>query len=250
MSGMSASVDRLRDPRQRQERATRILDVAAALLLQHGYRRVTVDDVATGANIGKGTVYLHWKTREELFTAVFEREVLQAIGELLQALRQDPQVCLPHQFARAYFLAIMHRPLLRGFVLGDADLLDKPATPRGRARDDRHHLLSRTYFKLLSRHGLLRDDLDVDAIAYAFQATFEGFLHAEAEAATATPAPAGQAAAGLDQRADLLARTIQRAFESGRTIPRRAQQPLATAVIELLTDLTDADRTDLGIAEA
>jgi AcrR family transcriptional regulator len=242
---MSASVDRLRDPRQRQERATRILDVAGALLLRHGYRRVTIDDVAAGAGIGKGTVYLHWKTREELFTAVFEREVLQAIADLLQALRQDPQVSLPHQLARAYFLAIMHRPLLRGFVLGDADLLGKLATPRGRTRDDRHRLLSRSYFELLSGHGLLRDDLDVDAIAYAFQATFEGFLHAEAEAAAATPAPAG-----LDQRADLLARTVQRAFESGRTIPRRAQQALATAVTELLTDLTDADRADLGIAEA
>jgi AcrR family transcriptional regulator len=246
---MSASVDRLRDPRQRQERATRILDVAAELLLRHGYRRVTVDDVAAGADIGKGTVYLHWKTREELFTAVFEREVLQAIGELLRALRQDPQVSLPHRFARAYFLAIMHRPLLRGFVLGDADLLGKLAKP-GSARDDRHRLLSRAYFELLSGHGLLRDDLDVDAIAYAFQATFEGFLQAEAEAAAAAPAPAGHAAAGLDQRADLLARTVQRAFERRRTIPRRAQQALATAVIELLTDLTDADRADLGIAQA
>lgn len=245
---MSASVDRLRDPRQRQERATRILDVAAALLLRHGYRRVTVDDVAAGADIGKGTIYLHWKTREELFTAVFEREVLQAIGELLQALRQDPQVSLPHRFARAYFLAIMHRPLLRGFVLGDADLLGKLATPRGRARGDRHRLLSRSYFELLSGRSLLRDDMDVDAIAYAFQATFEGFL--QAEAAAAAPTTAGHAAAGLDQRADLLARTVQRAFESGRTIPRRTQQSLATAVIELLTDLTDADRADLGIAEA
>jgi AcrR family transcriptional regulator len=246
---MSASVDRLRDPPQRQQRATRILDVAGELLLRHGYRRVTIDDVAVGADIGKGTIYLHWKTREKLFTAVFEREVLQAIGELLGALRQDPQVSLPHQLARAYFLAIMHRPLLRGFVLGDADLLGKLATPRGRARDDRHRLLSRSYFELLSRHSLLRDDLDVDAIAYAFQATFEGFLHAEAEAAAAAPTPAGHAAAVLDQRADLLARTVQRAFESGRAIPRRAQQSLATAVIELLTDLTDADRADLGIAE-
>jgi AcrR family transcriptional regulator len=246
---MSASVDRLRDPRQRQERGTRILDVAAALLLRHGYRRVTIDDVAAGADIGKGTVYLHWKTREELFTAVFEREVLQAIADLLQALRQDPQVSLPHRFAHAYFLAIMHRPLLRGFVLGDADLLGKlAATPRGRTRDDRHRLLSHSYFELLSGHSLLRDDLDVDAIAYAFQATFEGFLQAEATAAA--PTTTGQAVAGLDQRADLLARTVQRAFESGRTIPRRTQQSLATAVIELLTDLTDADRADLGIAEA
>jgi AcrR family transcriptional regulator len=244
---MSATADRLRDPQQRQERATRILDVAAALLLRHGYRRVTIEDVAAGADIGKGTVYLHWKTREELFTAVFEREALQAIGELVGALRQDPQVALLHRFARAYFLAILHRPLLAGFVLGDAELLGRLAQP-GSARDDRHRLLSHGYFQLLAEHGLLRDDLDVAAVAYAFQATFEGFL--QAEATTAAPRSAGHSAAGLDQRADLLARTIQRAFESGRAIPRRAQQSLAAAAIDLLTDLTDADRTDRGIPNA
>jgi AcrR family transcriptional regulator len=244
---MSATADRLRDPRQRQERATRILDAAAGLLLRHGYRRVTVEDVAAGADVGKGTVYLHWKTREELFTAVFEREALQAIGELLQALRQDPQVCLLHRFARAYFLGIVRRPLLAGFVLGDADLLGRLAKP-GSARDDRHRLMSHGYFQLLAEHGLLRDDLDVEAVAYAFQATFEGFL--QAEATEAAPPSGGHAVAGLDQRADLLARTVQLAFESGRAIPRRAQQSLATAVIDLLTDLVDADRADLGIAEA
>ena len=247
---MSPTTDRLRDPRQREERATRILNVAAELLLRHGYRRVTVDDVAAGADIGKGTVYLHWNTREELFRAVFEREVLEAIGELLQAVRQDPQVCLLHRLARAYFLAIMNRPLLRGFVLGDADLLGRLARPRGNARDDRHRLMPRTYFALLAAHGLLRDDLDVDAIAYACQATFEGFLRGEAEADDATPTTTGPSAAGLDQRADLLARTVQRAFESGRTIPRRVLHSLATAVIDLLTDLTNADRAEIGIAEA
>jgi AcrR family transcriptional regulator len=243
---MGATADRLRDPQQRQERATRILDVAGELLLRHGYRRVTIDDVATGAGIGKGTIYLHWKSREELFSAVFEREVLQAIGELVRAMGQDRQLCLLHRFAREYFLAIMHRPLLRGFVLGDADLLGRLARP-GSARDDRHQLMSRAYFQLLAEHRLLRDDLDLEAIAYAFQATFEGFLQAEAAAA---PTSVGQAVAGLDQRADLLARTVQRAFESGRTIPGRAQQPLATAVIDLLSDLADADRADLGIAQA
>jgi AcrR family transcriptional regulator len=219
--------------------------VAAALLLRHGYRRVTIDDVAAGADIGKGTIYLHWKTREALFTAVFEREVQQAIGELLRALRQDPQVCLLHRLARAYFLAILHRPLLRGFVLGDTDLLGRLAKP-GSARDQRHRLLSHRYFELLAEHGLLRDDLDLEAIAYAFQATFEGFLHAEA----AAPTSASPAVDRPDQRADLLARTVQRAFESGRTIPHRTQQSLATALIDLLTGLTDADRADLDITQA
>src|SRR3954452_15594559 len=120
---LSTSAERLRDPRQRAERATRILDVAADLLLRHGYRRVTIDDVATGTGIGKGTVYLHWKTREQLFGAVFAREVCHAVDELRHALQQDPATCLLHRFASTYFLAIVRRPLLRRFLLGDPDLL-------------------------------------------------------------------------------------------------------------------------------
>jgi AcrR family transcriptional regulator len=228
---MKANAERLRDPRPRAERATRILDAAADLLARHGYRRVTIDDVAVAANIGKGTVYLHWKTREQLFGAVFEREVLYAIDELRQAMRQDPRVSLLHRFARTYFLAIVSRPLLRGFLLGDPDLLGKLATSRDTARDERHSRIARDYFELLSAHGLLRDDMDVDQAGYAYQATFEGFLHAEA----AAPAD------GAEQRADLLARTIRRAFENEAMPPDGTLADLAAAVIALLSALIDAD---------
>jgi AcrR family transcriptional regulator len=237
---MGANAERLRDPRQRAERATRILDVAADLLLRHGYRRVTIDDVAAGANIGKGTVYLHWKTREQLFSAVFEREVLYAIDELRQALRQDPRVCLLHRFAHTYFLAIVNRPLLRGFLLADPDLLGKLTTSRDTARDDRHSGMSRGYVELLAEHGLLRDDMDIDEVGYAYQATFEGFLQAEGSAH----------ADGLDQRADLLARTIRRAFETDLATPDTRLRDLAAAAVTLLTDFINADRAESDIPEA
>ena len=211
--------------------------MAADLLLRHGYRRVTIDDVATGANIGKGTVYLHWKSREQLFSAVFGREVLCAIDELRQSLRQDPGVCLLHRFACTYFLAIVHRPLLRGFLLADPELLGKLTTSRGTTRDDRHSAMSRAYLELLAEHGLLRADMDIDEIGYAYQATFEGFLHQEA----AAPAD------GLDQRADLLARTVRRAFETDRTPPDTELRHVAAAAITLLTDLIDAGRTEAGL---
>jgi hypothetical protein len=74
---------------------------------------------------------------------------------------------------------------------------------------------------------LLRDDLDAEAIAYAFQATFEGFLRAEVD---------GPAPDTLERRADLLAQTVRRAFESGRPIPAA----VAGAVIELFAGLVDA----------
>ncbi|KAB2381876.1 TetR/AcrR family transcriptional regulator [Actinomadura montaniterrae] len=228
---MSARAERLRDPRQRAERAARILDAAAELLARHGYRRVTVDDVAAGAGIGKGTVYLHWKTREQLFGAVFQREVLRAIDELRQAVRRDPRAALLHGFARTYFLAITDRPLLRGFLLGDPALLGKPTAERG----ERHDTTFRDYIALLADRALLRDDMDVDDLAYAYQSTFEGFLRAESDAP------------GREVRADLLARTVRRAFENDPEPPEAVLADLAAAVADLLTALIDADRAESGI---
>jgi AcrR family transcriptional regulator len=222
---MSTSAERLRSPQRRAERAERILDVAADLLLRHGYRRVSIDDVAAGAGIGKGTVYLHWKTREQLFGAVFTREVHGAVEELRQALRTDPRACLLHNFARAYFLAIVRRPLLRGSLLDDPDLLGKLANSTDSAREDRHGVIVRDYLGLLAQHGLLRDDMSVDEMGYAYQATFEGFLRAD----------------GPEQRADLLARTVQRAFENDPAIPLGTLQEVAAATVALLSDLIDAD---------
>ncbi|MFF0080366.1 TetR/AcrR family transcriptional regulator [Streptomyces canus] len=235
---MSTSTERLRDPQQRAERAARILDAAAGLLARHGYRRVTMDDVASEAGIGKGTVYLHWKTREQLFGAVFAREVLRAMDDLRQALQRDPQTCLLHNFARVYYRAIVDRPLLRGLLLGDLHLLGKLTGSPDPARDDRHAALTHSYLALLAEHGLIRADLSVDEIGYAYQATFEGFLHVEGSTPTGNP----------EQHAELLARTVQRAFEN-EAAPELPIKQLAADTVALLGDLIDADRAAFGLPE-
>ncbi len=240
MTAMSMTGDRLQDPRDREARAARILDVTAELLLRHGYRRVTIDDIARHADIGKGTVYLHWRTRDDLFQAVFEREVLQALEELLRALRQDADAWRLHRLARSYFLALMRRPLLRALFLADSELLGKLARPGNGARERRHQLVSHAYVELLAEHGLLRDDLDADAVVYAFLATLEGFIQAEATAGQ-------RQGSGIQERADLLARTVQRAFETGRSLSPAAAKTIAARVVDLFARLGDADRADLGI---
>jgi AcrR family transcriptional regulator len=236
---MSVTGDRLQDPGARQARAARILDAATELLLRHGYRRVTVDDVASRAGIGKGTVYLHWKTREDLFKAVFEREVLEAVDELVRTLREDPEAWMLHRLARSYFLAIMRRPLLKAVFLADAELLGKLARPGSGAREQRHRLASHAYFELLAEHGLLRTDLRPDAVAYAFMAMLEGFIQAEA-------AVDEQLGSGIEERADLLALTVQRAFESGRSLSPATGQAVAAQVADLFARVGESDRGDLA----
>jgi AcrR family transcriptional regulator len=236
---MSVTGDRLQDPGARQARAARILDAAAELLLRHGYRRVTVDDVASRAGIGKGTVYLHWKTREDLFKAVFEREVLEAVGELVRTLREDPEAWMLHRLARSYFLAIVRRPLLKAVFLVDTELLGKLARPGSGAREQRHRLASHAYLELLAEHGLLRTDLSPDAIDYAFMAMLEGFIQAEA-------AVDEQLGSGIEERADVLALTVQRAFESGRSLSPATGRAVAAQVADLFARVGESDRGDLA----
>jgi hypothetical protein len=116
-----------------------------------------------------------------------------AMDELRQALRRDPQACLLHNFARTYFLAVLNRPLLRGFLLDDPHLLGKLTNATDTARDDRHAAMARDYLGLLAEHGLLRDDMRLDEIGYAYQATLEGFLRADGAARARSGTAGGSA---------------------------------------------------------
>ena len=69
---------RPRDP----EADGRILDAAAALILDHGFDNMTVDDVARLAHVGKATVYRRWAKKEDLAVA--------AMGQLYDAQMPTP----------------------------------------------------------------------------------------------------------------------------------------------------------------
>ncbi|GIG00265.1 TetR/AcrR family transcriptional regulator [Catellatospora citrea] len=208
----------------RTDRETKILDVAAGMLVRHGYRRVTIDDVAVAAGIGKGTVYLHWKTREQLFGAVFAREVHGAIADLVTALRADPAVALLHRFAAEFFLAIMRRPLLHGMVIGDVQMWGKLIGSEAGYDGGRHNAMMTSYVGVLAARHLVRADMTTPELTYAFQSVFEGFIYAERTAGSSgTP----------DDRAKLLSATVESAFSQ----PGTPDAALADEVAALLSDL-------------
>src|SRR5437773_10947704 len=76
---------------RRQERAERILDAAAELILRWGYRKTTIDDIARQARVAKGTIYLHWKTREDLFMALSIREAFKLGDDMKLRIASDPE---------------------------------------------------------------------------------------------------------------------------------------------------------------
>ncbi|MDR3573552.1 MAG: helix-turn-helix domain containing protein [Anaerolineaceae bacterium] len=213
----------------RQARAERILDVAAELYQRHGYKRVTIDDIAERAEIGKGTIYLHWKTRQELSVAVIEREMVSGIDEFISAIQQDPNTVLPHRIALLIYLIIMRRPMLRALYTGDWNVLGKLA--KGGLGGEVVKNISRAtsgYLSIMVECGVIRPGISITDLTFLCRTTVGGFFLTDAILSETYPFT-------LEHKAELLADVVRRAFEAETSPAPEAIQLLASRTIELLT---------------
>lgn len=58
---------------QRRDVRDALLDATDRLLARHGYKKMTIDDLAAEVGIGKGTVYLHFSSKEEIVLSHIDR---------------------------------------------------------------------------------------------------------------------------------------------------------------------------------
>jgi len=65
--------------KQRQEREELILQAAEEMLAEKGYHETSMDEIAVRVGIAKGTVYLHFPSKEDLVMAIFERGMLKLL---------------------------------------------------------------------------------------------------------------------------------------------------------------------------
>lgn len=74
------------------KRKNRILTAAERLFLTYGMRRTSMDDIAREAELAKGTLYLSFKSKDELFAVLAERIVGQFKdrAEAAAAKESDP----------------------------------------------------------------------------------------------------------------------------------------------------------------
>ena len=166
-------------PEETAERADRILEAAGLLLVSWGHRKVTIEDVARRAGVGKGTVYLHFPTKEVLFLVVIMRAQVDLGLALLADMAVRPEAILPHSLARSLLLEMERSPILHALFTGDTEVL---GTVVDTAADDRTSLLRErtksmeSYFLLLGEEGLVRPDLSPQELLHAYGSIITGFL--------------------------------------------------------------------------
>jgi AcrR family transcriptional regulator len=227
-----------------RQRADALLDAATELLLDTGSRRIRIEEVAARAGVGKGTVYLHWSSRDHLLLAVGAREAAAMLDVVVAAIKDDPVEAAPHRYLRRHFLEAMGRPVLKTIFSAEAPELNAFAEQSARAglRESKP-TASHAYLKALAQHGLLRSGADLSDVEYGIQAVAYGFF-------ASGPLQAVDPERGLEHRADQLADVIRRSFEPAETPPPDRYGEAAPQVIEAFTMLAaEFRRTAYGAAE-
>jgi AcrR family transcriptional regulator len=72
--------------RRKQERPGELLEAALDLFVEKGYAATRVDEVAARAGVSKGTLFLYFASKEELFKAVVRHSIAGRFGEWSEEL--------------------------------------------------------------------------------------------------------------------------------------------------------------------
>lgn len=85
---------RPRKPRWRRRKEARPAEICAAaleLFAERGFAATRLDQVAARAGVSKGTLYLYFRSKEELFHAVVRQSLLPILAAAEQTLQQQPE---------------------------------------------------------------------------------------------------------------------------------------------------------------
>ncbi|BAK75289.1 transcriptional regulator, TetR family [Pseudogulbenkiania sp. NH8B] len=74
--------------RKKDARPSEILDAALSLFVEKGFRATKMEDIAHAANVTKGTPYLYFQNKEEIFKAVIQVNLSSRFAEFAEIERQ------------------------------------------------------------------------------------------------------------------------------------------------------------------
>ncbi|MBX5459300.1 MAG: TetR family transcriptional regulator [Thermogemmatispora sp.] len=228
-------------PQRRRARAERILDAAVKLIERWGYDKTTIDDIAREAGVAKGTIYLHWKTREDLFMSVIMREALAVIESLQRYIVENADSFAFHTLFPYAFLRYQERPLVKALLTNDVTLLGSMAQHdylQGNSIARRKVLFAHTILAQMQADGLLRSDLSLQRLEYMLAALFMGYMMLD-------PLWPEEERLPLEQQAQDLGEAIHRTLENQPLPPPEKRRRLAYLANEHIASFVAAIRTYL-----
>jgi TetR/AcrR family fatty acid metabolism transcriptional regulator len=150
----------LTDSREARRRA--ILDSAVRVFAEHGFFAARIRDIAAGAGVAEGTIYLYFEGKDDLLLTAFREKV----NEFVASARDVNAAGLPFQERLARFVELQFQSIEADPPLATVLLLESRQSSKfygGAVRD-----VLRTYAQAIDtllatgvERGELRGDVDV-----------------------------------------------------------------------------------------
>jgi TetR/AcrR family fatty acid metabolism transcriptional regulator len=103
----------MRDPEKPQQ----IIDAAIRVFARNGYYNSRVSDIAREAGIASGTIYLYFKTKEEILVTLFREQMASFVAYLRREIAPipEPEARL-RRLVRLHFTVLEQNPALAEVV--------------------------------------------------------------------------------------------------------------------------------------
>ena len=114
-----------RREREEQARLAGIIQSAESVFAQKGYHETRMDDIAEAAELAKGTLYYYFKSKDEIFCRLLERESKKVFAEVKTLITEEDSFFLILEKVINFYVEYFHEnqgflkmffPCMCGFV--------------------------------------------------------------------------------------------------------------------------------------
>lgn len=155
----------------KQNIKNKIIESAITTFSKYGYDKSRMDDIAITANLSKGTIYLYFKNKEELFNAISERNTNELKNQLTKLFdnNDDLITCIEN------FYEDFNDQGYRMFfeILAESS---RNTNLKQLLYQERRKILDIIidYLNIQKDKGFIRNDIEITEIAYGFVSLCDG----------------------------------------------------------------------------
>lgn len=149
-----------------EEREQRILDAAADLIVHYGYDKTTVSDIAREAGVSKGTIYLHFESKDDLFEGLLIRETMRYQEKWLDLIEADPEGGTIGGMYKNVLYALSANPFMSAMFRQDRRVLGSYLRKPGNLFRQRDQSTRYQFVKMMQDAGAMRADIDAKVVAH------------------------------------------------------------------------------------
>ena len=155
----------------RHDLRQKLIDIALTSFSKYGYDKTRMEDIATTADVAKGTLYLYFKNKEDLFTAISERNIEKLKNHFITIFNNKEELI---SGLESFYKQFKHPDNKVFFeMVAESSRNSKLRQLLYEHRKKIYEMIIK-YVDLQKNKGFLKKDLESKTIAYILVAQYDG----------------------------------------------------------------------------